>query len=285
VKYYICDKKGPTINILKEISADEYAAWRKCTKQLRYYSMAKHFRDMAVQNGLEVEHYLKGIQQIKDPTAIKNMDATAIAQKANRLMLNYLVSFRTYVDNLQAYSKHIKGGALFKKNILNWIYDNEIVYSFFSHLRNFATHYSLIFDKATIEPTGFTLECSKEHILEYSEWKAIDKKYIESCDGESLPILEGVEHLNVLIVSIYFGFIQYFAEDIQDMHNQVMPLMHEYQILNPLFIESESATNLSGANVLGLGLEILKEVTDELASLPNTNITYITPDQVLKGEI
>jgi len=170
MKYFICAKDGPAIVILREITAEEYGRWRKCTEQLKYYSMAKHFRDMAVQNGLEVERYLKGIYQIKDPTLIKRMDATAIAQKANRLMLNYLVSFRTYVDNLQAYSKHIKNGVLFRKNILNWIYDKEIVYAFFSHLRNFATHFSVIFDKATIEPTGFSLECSKEHLLEYKDW-------------------------------------------------------------------------------------------------------------------
>lgn len=284
MKYYICTKNGPTINIVKEISVEEYSKWRQCTEQLKYYSMAKHFRDMAIQNGLEAERYLKGLQEISDPATIKRIDVTAIAQKANRLMLNFLVSFRTYVDNMKVYSKHIKYGEKFRTEILNAIYDKEIIYAFFYHFRNFATHFSLIFDKITIEPNSIELECSKEHLLEYREWKDIDKKYIASIPGDSLPIAECVEHMNVLLMSIYLGYMGCFIADIQEMHNQIVPLMNEYQILNPIFIESESATDFSGANILGLGLEVLKEATDEVAHLPNVNITYITPDQVLNGE-
>ena len=270
---------------MKEITGEEYAQWRKCTEQLKYYSMAKYFRDIAIQNGLEIERLLKDISQTNNPASIQMANATAVAKKANRLMLNYLVSFRTYVDNLQAYSKHIKNGKLFRERILNWIYDNESIYAFCYHLRNFATHFSLIFDKASIELGRFELKCSKEHLLEYKEWKAPDLKYINSCEGDSIPLLECIEHLNVLLMSIYLGFIQYFAEDIQDMHNQVMPLMHEYQIINPLFIECEDVTDLAGAHLLGLGLNILKEVTDELAQLPNVNINYVSPEQVLDGKI
>lgn len=285
MKYYICTKNGSAINIFKEISSEEYHKWRKCTEQLKYYSMAKHFRDMAIDNGLEAEHYLKGLQNIVDHTAIRKIDATAIAKKANRLMLNFMVSSRTYVDNLAAYSKHIKNGEQFRTQILSVIYNKELVYAFFYHCRNFAAHFSLVFDKMTIQEDKIELECSKEHLLEYEKWKPIDIEYINSCPGDSLPIVECVEHMNVLLMSIYLGFMQCFIADIQDMHNQIMPLMKQYQILNPIFIESESATDFSGANILGLGLDVLKEATDELALLPNININYITPEQILNGEL
>lgn len=285
MKYYICTNDGSTIHIVKEITKEEYAQWRKCTEQLKYYSMAKHFRDMAIQNGLEIEQLLKDIRATTDPSVIRQVNAKAVAQKANRLMLNYLVSFRTYVDNLQAYAKHIKNGKQFKTEILSWIYDNERIYAFLYRLRNFATHFSLIFDKATIELDYFDIQCSKEHLLEFKEWKQTDKDYINSCPGDAVPLLECVEHLNVLLMSIYLGFIQCFAEDIQEMHSLVMPLMHEYQILNPFFIECEDIKDLAGAHLLGLGLHILKEATDEFAQLPNVNINYVTPGQVLNGDI
>ena len=81
-------------------------------------------------------------------------------------MLNYLVSFKTFVDNLEAYSKHIKGGSEFKSKVLSMIYEKEPVYAFFYHFRNFVAHLGVVFDKVSIEPTAVSLECSKERCFD-----------------------------------------------------------------------------------------------------------------------
>ena len=283
MKYYICKNNNGTIVVLNEITMDEYNRWMKCTEQLKYYSLAKHFRDIAINNGLELVKYLKRISRA-NPLTIKQATATTIGIESNRLILNYLVSFRTFVDNLESYSKHIKKGTEFKTDILNSIYDNEPTYSFLYKLRNFATHYSMVFNSITINEQVIDLQCSKEHLLEYSGWNEKTKSFIESCPKDNLPILEYIEHNNVLIMSIYLGFLRYFADDTQDMHNQAISLMRYYQILNPLVLSCESIDDLSRANIFGIGLEILKELTDEISLLPNMNITYVSPKEIIVTE-
>ena len=281
MKYFICKNENNFIVVLKEITFNDYDNWLKCTEQLQYYNLAKSFRDMAINNGLELVKYLKYLKNDLSPHELKRITAE-IGVESNRLILNYLVSFRSFVDNLEAYSKHIKKGKEFKTNILSLIYDNEPVYPFLYKLRNFATHFGMVFDSININEHSIDLQCSKEHLLEYSEWNTKSKSFIESCSNDNLPILEYIEHNNVLIMSIYLGFMLCFADDIQDMHDKVTALMKQYQIVNPLFLSCEPNSDLEQANLFGIGLEILKEATDEISQLADVNITYITPSDLIE---
>ena len=49
-------------------------------------------------------------------------------------------------------------------------------------------------------------------------------------------------------------------------------------------IECENENNLVGAHIIGIGLDDLKKATDEFAQLPNVNITYISPEQILNDK-
>jgi hypothetical protein len=82
-------------------------------------------------------------------------------------------------------------------------------------------------------------------------------------------------------MSIYIGFLSYFGDDLQEMHNDTIKLMTDYQIINPFFLECESESDLTGANLFSLGLDKLKRATDEFARLPNAKITYIGPEQII----
>ena len=283
MKYLMCKNDKVKIVIIKEISLTEYNKWKKCTEKLQYYKLAKNYRDIAINNGLELVKYLKNIKGISNPEEIRKINTSSIGVDANRLMLNYLVSFRSFVDNLQSYSHHIIKGKEFEKEILNWMYDNEDVYAFLSKLRNFATHFSMVFTSIILTETDIKLGCSKKHLLEYDSWKPKNIDFIKSCSEDYLPILDYIEHNNVLIMSIYLGFLNYFGDDIQDMHNQAMELMTEYQTLNPFFIECENENNLVGAHMFGIGLEMLREATDDFAQLPNVNISYVEPEQILNN--
>lgn len=280
--YYIGENINGTFVIQKEITKEEFQTWKESVEQLKYYTLANRFKDITIKNGLELEKYLKRIASISDIESIRNANTSIIGTESNRLMLNYLVSFRTFVDNLQAYSKSIKKGADFQKNILNYIYDTEPIYPFLYKLRNFATHFSMVFDCISIEYRKVNLQCSKEHLLEYNEWNKKSRDFINTCD-EFLPIAEYVEHNNVLIMSIYLGFLNYFADDIQEIHNKLMNLMKQYQVINPLFFECESADKLEGAKVSGLALSDLKNATSELSKMPNINIDYVGPEQILNN--
>ena len=84
-------------------------------------------------------------------------------------------------------------------------------------------------------------------------------------------------------MSIYLGFLNYFSADIQEMQDKIMALMKQYQVINPLFFECESADKLEGANVSGLALSVLKDATSELSQMPKVNINYVSPEQVLNN--
>lgn len=281
MKYYICKKNNGRIDVVKEITLAEYEKWKKSTEQLTYYNMAKIYKDIAIKNGLEIEKYLKGLGDINK---FDIPDATLIGTEANRLMLNYLVSFRIFVDNLQSYSAHLERGCEFKENILSWIYDNEDVYAFFYKLRNFATHFSMVFDTIIFENEKIEVQCSKKHLLDYKKWKANNVDFIKNHLEEYLPMLEYIQNNNVFIMSIYLGYLQYYGEDIQKMHNKVMDLMIEYKNISPLFMECESNSSIEMGHVFGIGLDILKEATDELDNLLNVKINYIGPEELLKKE-
>lgn len=277
MKYFICESIGNTIEIKKEITKEEFNKYQDNMKNLQYYSLAKHFKDIAIKNGIELSKYLISVPNMNIDIL---KEGKKIGTEANRLALNYLVSFRTLVDNLQAYSKKIKDGENFEKNVLNNLYDTEGVYAFFSKLRNYVTHYGILFDSISIENGKLELECTKEHLLEFRGWK---KEHIDFFDGcpEKLPINNYVEKMNVMIMSAYLAFIQYLGKEIQDMHNNVMKIMKEYEVANPQFIECKDIKNLENGHILGIGLEILKEVTEELVQLPNVKVDYITFQEII----
>lgn len=277
MKYFICESVGNSLEITKEITKEEFNKYKDNMKNLQYYSLAKHFKDIAIKNGIEFNKYLISVPNMNIDFL---KDGNKIGSEANRLALNYLVSFRTLVDNLQAYSRKIKDGKKFEKNVLNNLYDTEDVYAFFSKLRNYVTHFGILFDSITIENGKLELECTKEHLLEFKEWKKENIDFLNSCP-EKLPIKDYVEKMNVMIMSTYLAFIQYLGKEIQDIHNNVMRIMKEYKVVNPQFLECKDIKNLENGHIVGIGLEILKEATEEFAKLPNTKVDYITFQEII----
>lgn len=277
MKYYICAKQENNLEIKDELTIQQYTEYKGYIKNLKYYSLSKHFKDICIKNGIEFEQFLT---KIKNESIKSQKEGVDIGIEGNRLALNYLVSFRTFVDNVEAYSKKIINGQNFKTNVLSKIYDSENLYAFFYKLRNFLAHTGILFDSIEVILGKVELQCSKEHLLEYKEWKAENKIFLNSCP-EYLPIQEYVNKMNVLVMSVYLGFIQYFAQELQEMHNNMINLMKKYKIINPIFIECEDIRNLENANIFGLGLSILKEATEELAQLPNVKINYIKEEDIL----
>lgn len=285
-KYFICEVNNHDgITIKKEITFEKFKEMQNYTSQLKYYSLSRNYKDIAIKNGLELQKYFSALKSITNPEEINKIKATNIAIEINRLILNYLVSFRTFVDNVQKYSKHIEEGEKFVENVLKYIYDTENVYAFFYKLRNYATHHSLVVDSISLKMNGIEIHCTKEHLLEYDSWKAEHKKFLEACP-EYIDISQYLEKMNILIMSIYLAFVNYLGLEFQKMHDDIIKLMKDYKILNPHVIEcdAENEKTLIGAHMYGIGLNILKEATEELASIPNVKINYITPFDIFNGD-
>lgn len=277
MKYFICEKIENTIKIKKEITKEQYKKYKDNMMNLQYYSLAKLFKDIAIKNGIEFYKYILNVPNMSIDLL---EEGKMIGIEANRLALNYLVSFRTLVDNLQSYSKKIKDGKKFEKNVLNKLYDTEDIYAFFTKLRNYVTHYGILFDSISTETGNLELECTKEHLLEYKDWNKKNIEFLNSCP-EKLPIKEFIEKMNILIMSAYLGFIQYLGKELQDIHDSVIQIMKDYEVVNPQFIECKNIKDLENGYILGIGLEELREATEEFAQLPNVKVKYVHLEEIV----
>ena len=280
MKYCVCDYVNGELKFKEEITKVEFENYKDNMENLNYYSLAKHFKDIAIKNGIEIINYLSNPPQIKGDF-IK--EGKSIACEANRLALNYLVSFRTFVDNLEIYSQKIKDGKVFKEEILSKIYDSESVYPFFYQLRNFVAHFGILFDSINVESGIVIIECTKEHLLEFEKWNEVNIKFLGDCP-DNVTILEFVQKINDVMMYIYIEFIKLFLNEVQEMHNNVFKIMKKYNVRNPLFVECENLNEISNGYVIGIGIEILLEITSELEQLAKIKVEYIPYDIIIENE-
>ena len=281
MKYFICDGNEPKLNIKHQISRYEFYKIKNITKELKYYLLSKSYMNIAVKNGLLLEEFFDKIKSIKandiTPETYKNINI-----ESNCLMLNYLVSFRTFVDNLENYDKKIKNDRSFKTEVLSKIYDTEPIYSFFTKLRNFATHYNVVFDILNInqEKNNIELVSSKKHLLEYDEWKEWDLKFIKEYKG-NLDYEAFVKKNNVLIMAIYQAFLIHLAPNLEKIHTQIGKIIKKYKIINPCLLSTKDTYNLKNSNIYEIGLNILSEASKELSELPGVNIQILPVENLL----
>lgn len=284
-KYFISEFKDGTITVKEQITKDEVERLTTITVNLKYFSMSKNYMEIAIENGLELNKYYNRISKLNTINEINREKSNNIGTTINRLLLNYLVSFRLFVDNLQRrYAPNVFNGSKFIKEVLNRIYDTEPEYAFLYQLRNYVTHVSIAFDGITFSENKINLICHKEHLLTtYNEWKKENKKYLASLP-DNIDIMKMVEKNNVLIMSIYLSFIGYIAPEIQEVHNNVINVIKKYKIMNPLIYVCEDERNLTNGHVLQLGLDVLQNATNELSKVPNVKVNYITDDEIMNSQ-
>lgn len=154
-----------------------------------------------------------------NPREQANIFIEQSVQEINRLLLNYLSSFRTYLDHLTTRYSHLdrQGSTYLKdfKKITSTCYDTSFFYRFFYKLRNFVQHCGLpitymhtseTLDKGLVRvtiSTGF----SRDHLLEGFDWGPIKNDLLKQPERlELLPCLETfvreVQNINLVVTSI-----------------------------------------------------------------------------------
>lgn len=140
-------------------------------------------------------------------------------QEINRLLLNYLSSFRTYLDHLTTrYSRLEQQGSTYLKDfkkITSTCYDTSFFYRFFYKLRNYVQHCGLPIsymhtsetaDKGSVKitiSTGF----NRDVLLDGFDWGSVRNDLLKQPERlELLPCLEGflheVQNINLVVTSI-----------------------------------------------------------------------------------
>lgn len=284
-KYFISEHKQNTIKVKQQISKKEVDELTKLTSNLKYFTMAKNYRNIAIENGLELYNFLNKIKNINDTNEINRIKTTNILVKVNRLLLNYLVSFRIFVDNLQnRYAPKITKGEDFIKNTLNKIYDTEPIYAFLYQLRNYVIHINIAVNKIKYKENRIDLICDKTHLLNtYSEWKSNNLSFLNTLP-EDIDIMPMIENNNILIISIYLSFIGHLGKEIQDVHDNVIKVVKKYKIINPIIYVCKDETTLKDGHVIDLGLDVLSDAIRELSHVPNVKINYINENEIINSQ-
>ena len=148
-----------------------------------------------------VEGWLEMIKSGKYPER-KEFDECFL--EANRLLLNYLSSYKTFVDHLQTYITRTYGGEGTPeyqefKTITAVFYDNSFAYRFFYALRNYAQHCGVPvgrvkFDTRREPPNinyDFKVVFDRDGLLSTHQWKEKIREDLKSKDTEFelIPLL------------------------------------------------------------------------------------------------
>ncbi|MCL5247544.1 hypothetical protein M4I21_17110 [Cellulophaga sp. 20_2_10] len=154
--------------------------------------------------------------------------------KINTYLLNYLFSFRTYIDHLETLLKRefkTKPEILEEfKNLTGTLYDDSFEYRFIYKLRNYAQHCGLPIDifeiKSSIIEDVYSVEIEIKFnvslLLSKFEWGNPLKSNLESLDG-NIDVMDTVISFHNLVQSIQNWFVKIISEylnPIQDLLNQ-----------------------------------------------------------------
>lgn len=192
------------------------------------YKVSKLNSDELLQSILEFKKRL-----IKDKTLIMNDDNEKL--NTNRYLLNYLFSFRTYIDHLETFIKREYGKDSREINefkaLTGKLYDENFAYRFFYKLRNYAQHCGLPIDNFEIKPSLIESKYSVEinigfHteklLASFDSWGEILKKELKSC--EILDLVSITSTFSTLIKEIDIWFYNLIYPLIQLVKTKVKVL-------------------------------------------------------------
>lgn len=284
-KYYISEYKNKIIEIKNEISKDEVDNLVKLTENLKYFTMAKLYMEIAIDNGLELYNFFNKIKNTHEIKEINRIKSSNISIKVNRLLLNYLVSFRLFVDNLQKrYAPKITHGKEFETKVLNKLYDSEPIYAFMYELRNYVTHVNIAINKLKYAEHQINLICDRNHLLNtYKKWKKNHILFLNSLPND-IDLMPMIEKNNTFIMNIYLSFISYFGKEIQEVHDNVIKAVKKYNIINPIIYVCKNKQTLKDGYVIDLGLDVLNDAITELSKVPNVKINYLSEEDILNSK-
>jgi len=206
-------KNGYSTQLDKIITIEEFENFFKAIDELHNYENLKRLYEIVILNNNELILF---IESEKESLFEDSLSLVGDKEKyykhhlnLNRIMLNYLASFRMLVDHIETiikrkFGKKSQQAKLFKQ-LTNKIFDKYFAYRFFYKLRNYSQHCGIPIDDFEISATAlgsdkfkpeYKIEfSSKELLSNYKEWGAILNNDLKSKDKFSLfPLLEQMKN-------------------------------------------------------------------------------------------
>ena len=209
---YLCNGK---IIGLREFYDDEYEKFHKEVKNLIDFSNKQQLFNIVKLNYDEFKDVLaRYLSEYKNTNQINWAVMESMVQNINMLLLNFLSSFRTFLDHTEfmikkEYGKDSEQSKKFK-TICSVQYDNYLAYRFLYKLRNYAQHCGLPIGGLKLGSEAVKGEGRKTHeylevyfdrdilLSRYDSWGTV------KAEIEKLPeSIEITQFVNQLIKCIY----------------------------------------------------------------------------------
>lgn len=274
--FYVAETDHPQgakaeIVIKDEITQEELtqlnAAFRVCSL---YHSITQ-IKDIVVENGESFKRFMnpQNLQEIRK----RNVPPDRAITLANKAVLNYASSIKTYIDmekrllTKRATESDLK---LFE-DMQHAFYDKNMEYRFWANFRNYIVHcefpYSIY--QESVE-NGCKIICTKEHLLQFDNWKH-SKADIQQM-GEQIDLPALVDNMSAMIYAFYIDFFSHFAKDITDGITTYGEFCRKYGVRVPVIFKMENREQVAGSHFQPLPVKELRASFDMLRNNPHIKI-------------
>lgn len=262
--------KQPVIEWVCNIPVDEAKALISTFHFTSSYNVVQMASKVAEKNGLIFMHHMRP----ESINAYNQAQVDDIVVVANQQALNYATSIKSFLDwterELRISNKEIELKEY--KLMQNILYDSQVSYRFWLRLRNFLVHCGFPYTSASISENNISIECSKEHLLTYSNWNAV-KDDIDKMD-DIIQLHEMVPAVNACIHTLYIEFVKLFANEIIAAMNSYSAFCKKYGVNQPMFSELPSPVHIgeNGVSLMPLPIDDLMNAFADLKKHPGVNI-------------
>jgi len=274
-----------TVSILDEVPKDEVDDLYTAQRFSAIYHKIAQVKNIVVENGKDFQDFMQpsNIARLRQ----NKMKPDILIQNANKLVFNYAMSLKTYVDiHERLLKQHGKTERYNEyKDLCSSFYDNDMEYRFWMNLRNCIAHCELPYNGfVESDIKGYKVICTKRNLLQFDSWKHSKKDILLMDDEIDLPSM--VIEMSSMIMALYFHFIMSFGEDIINAISTFQRFCNKHQVTRPgFFVTDEKITRENFERVLyssklePFPMDNIFEAFEELKRNPQVTITYNNSDR------
>ncbi|REJ07971.1 hypothetical protein [Halobacillus trueperi] len=262
------------LKIIRIFTDKEYENLILSQEIFEFHEFNKKTKEMVKKNGMELENFIEDYRNKK----ANEDDETKALWEANRLLLNFLASFSSYVDQSKKNIGKFYGEEKRKswEALLSTFYDDHenFEYRFMSKLRNFISHYGFPLNYYIENDQGAFILMSKSNLLTFKDGWAKVKKDIEQIDQEYINIVPMVKKHRGNVDAIYLLLMVEYGEKLTKAIGSVNKIYKEVQS-DFLLIEVEKEEDLKDPSKMSpesFSLETMYEALQDLKKHPSINI-------------
>lgn len=264
---------GKSLEWVCELPEDEATDFIEKFRFVSSYSVVQMAKSIAIKNGIIYKHHM----QPDSINAYHQEQVDDIVVIANQQALNYATSIKTFLDwterELRITNK-LKELEDYQQT-QRIIYDSQVSYRFWMRLRNFLVHHGFPYTSAVIAKTGIHIQCSKEHLLTFSNWNTV------KADIEQMPdvieLHDMVPAVNACIQMLYLDFLKLFGNEIITAMKAYSAFSRKYGVKQPMFSEHFTAgeENADGFSLMPVPVGELMNAFSDLRKHPGVKIDIV----------